>query len=254
MDESTARPMQGRIADDLREQIRSGDLAPGARLPTLAVLATRYAVSVIVARRAVELLRQEGLVISRRGSGSYVRQAPPVHRYNIDRYSRKIWSGGEPQPILLAEAVGQGQDAEQGMSTDRIPAPDFVAQRLPDVEPGDPVHVRRRTTTLDGVLHHSADSYFALATGDRAPAIVDGAGPGGHIARINALSPVLSVQTELTTRMPSGQEAERLQIPPGTPVFSVIRTYHCEDGPLDVTHVVIRGDMAAFDHTFPVPD
>ena len=254
-DETTdARPMQVRVADDLRNEIRRGDLAPGDKLPTLAVIAQRYSVSEMVARRAVDLLRQEGSVISRRGSGSYVREAISVRRYGIERYSRKVWGGKNPQAILKAEGASQGKDVGQTSGTDQVPAPAFVAERLPDVEEGDLVYVRRRVTTLDGVINQSADSYFSLTTGERSPAIVAGEGPGGHIARINALSPVLEIQEEITTRMPGGPEAARLEIPQGTPVFSVIRTYHCEEGPLDVTLFVIRGDMAGFDYRFPVPD
>lgn len=81
-----------------------------------------------------------------------------------------------------------------------------------------------------------------------------GRGAGGHIARINALSPVLEVQEEIAARMPTGAETERLRIPEGTPVLEVIRTYHAEAGPLDVAQFVIRADMAVFDYRFPVPD
>lgn len=254
-DETTdARPMQVRVADDLRNQIRRGDLAPGDKLPTLAVIASKYSVSEMVARRAIELLRQEGSVISRRGSGTYVREAISVRRYGIDRYSRSVWAGKDPKPILKAEGGRQGKSVGQTSGTEQVPAPEFVADRLLDVEAGDLVYVRRRVTTLDGVINQSADSYFSLTTGERSPAIVAGEGPGGHIARVNALSPVLEIQEEITTRMPSGPEAARLEIPQGTPVFEVIRTYHCEDGPLDVTLFVIRGDMAAFNYQFPVPD
>jgi GntR family transcriptional regulator len=254
-DETTdARPMQVRVADDLRNQIRRGDLTPGDKLPTLAVIASRYSVSEMVARRAVELLRQEGSVISRRGSGTYVREVIAVRRYGIERYSRSVWGGAKPQPILKAEGGSQGKAVGQTSGTEQVPAPDFVADRLPDVEPGDLVYVRRRVTTLDGVINQSADSYFSLATGERSPAVVAGEGSGGHIARINAISPVLEIQEEISTRMPHGPEASRLEIPQGTPVFEVIRTYHCEEGPLDVTMFVIRGDMAQFSYQFPVPD
>ncbi|GAB3704549.1 hypothetical protein GCM10028793_34610 [Nocardiopsis oceani] len=54
--------------------------------------------------------------------------------------------------------------------------------------------------------------------------------------------------------MPTGPEASRLQIPPGTPVFEVIRTYHTDDGPLDVAQFLIRADMALFDYRFAVPE
>jgi GntR family transcriptional regulator len=41
-------------------------------------------------------------------------------------------------------------------------------------------------------------------------------------------------------RMPASPETARLEIPEGTPVFEVIRTYHTADGPLDVARFVIR--------------
>lgn len=253
-DTTDARPLQVRIADDLRRKIKQGDIGPGAKLPTLAVIAEQYSVSEMVARRAIELLRQEGTVISRKGSGTYVREAIAVRRYGIERYSRSVWGGASPRPILAAEGEAQGHAIGQESSTEQVPAPDFVAERLPDVEPGDLVYMRRRITKIDGVINQSADSYFSLATGERSPALIAGEGPGGHIARINAVSPVVDIEEEVSTRMPTGPEAARLEIPQGTPVLEVYRTYHCEDGPLDVTRFVIRGDMAMFTYRFPVPD
>jgi len=254
-DETTdARPLQVRIADDLRNQIRRGELEPGDKLPTLAEIGREHSVSEMVARRAVELLRQEGTVISRRGSGTYVREAISVRRNGMQRYSRSIWGGDNPQPLLAAEGSAQGKKVGQEAGTEQTKAPGFVADRLPDVEEGDLVYTRRRVTKIDGVINQSADSYFSLSTGERSPAIIAGEGPGGHIARINALSPVVDIQEEIATRMPSGPEAARLEIPQGTPVFEVIRTYHCEVGALDVTKFVIRGDMAVFDYLFAVPD
>ncbi|GAB3724500.1 GntR family transcriptional regulator [Nocardiopsis oceani] len=256
MDEHTtdARPMQVRIADDLRHQITRGHLVPGEKLPTLAALGSQYGVSEMVARRAVELLRQEGAVISRKGSGTFVREAVPVRRHGLERYSRSVWGGKNPKPLLKAEGEKQGKAVGQESSTEQVAAPAFVAERLPDVEEGELVYARRRITKLDGVINQSADSYFSLGTGERSPAIVAGEGPGGHIARINALSRVVDIQEEIATRMPNGPESSHLRIPTGTPVFEVIRTYHCEDGPLDVTKFVIRGDMASFDYRFPVPE
>lgn len=256
MNEETtdARPMQVRIADDVRNQIRQGELVPGDKLPTLHVLAERYGVSVIVARRSIELLRQEGLLSSRRGSGTYVRELKQARRYGIQRYSRSVWGGSEPQGVLRAEGTGQGQKVEQTVEADQVPAPPFVAERLPEVVEGDPVHVRRRITKLDGTVNQSADSYFSLATAERMPNGGSEEGPGGHIADIDRVSPVREIQEEIGARMPTGPEASRLGIPPGTPVFEVIRTYHTEDGPKDVAQFLIRADMAVFDYRFPVPD
>ncbi|MEV3925904.1 GntR family transcriptional regulator [Actinomadura coerulea] len=253
-DTTDGRSLQLRIADTIRARITSAEYPRDTKLPSLATLAEEFDASLVTVRLAIGRLKQEGLVESHQGSGNFVRSQPPVRRYGIDRYSRSVWAGANAQPLLVAEGERQGRAVGQETQTEQVPAPDFVAQRLPDVAEGDLVYVRRRTTTIDGTINQSADSYFALATGERSPDLVAGRGPGGHIARINAISPVIEVQEEITARMPTSPESARLQIPEGTPVFDLIRTYHTEEGPLDVARFVIRADMAAFDYRFLVPD
>ncbi len=253
-DTTDGRSRQLRIADSIRARIESGEFPPGAKLPGLPALAQAYGASLVTVRLALARLKQEGLIVSRQGTGNFVRTHPPVRRYGISRYSRSVWGGSDPQPLLVAEGGAQGRAVDQETQTEQVAAPAFVAERLPGVAEGDPVYVRRRTTTIDGIINQSADSYFTLATGDRSPDLVAGRGPGGHIARINAISPVLEIQEEITARMPASPEAARLQIPEGTPVFEVIRTYHTAEGPMDVARFIIRADMATFDYRFPVPD
>lgn len=213
-----------------------------------------YGASLVTVRLSLARLKQEGLIVSRQGTGNFVRAQPPVRRYGISRYSRSVWGGSDPQPLLVAEGGRQGRAVDQETQTEQVAAPAFVSDRLPGVAERDLVWVRRRTTTIDGIINQSADSYFTLTTGERSPDLVAGRGAGGHIARINAISPVLEIQEEITARMPASPEAARLQIPEGTPVFEVIRTYHSAEGPLDVARFIIRADMAAFDYRFPVPD
>lgn len=254
MSTTDGRSRQLRIADDIRAQIEAGTYQPGDKLPGLPDLARQYRVSLVTVRYALAKLKQEGLVISHQGRGNFVRQRLTVRRQGIERYSRSVWGGDQPQAILVSEGGKQGRAIGQATETEQTPAPDFVAARLPGVTEGDTVHVRRRVTTVDGVINQSADSYFTLELGERAPAVLAGQGPGGHIARINAVSPLLEIQEEVTARMPTAPEAVRLEIPEGTPVVEIIRTYHTEDGPLDVTRFVIRADMVQLDYRFPVPD
>lgn len=255
MGETTdGRSLQLRIADAIRAKITSGEYQPGSKLPGLPALAQTYQASLVTVRLALARLRQEGLVESRQGSGNFVRSRQPVRRFGISRYSRSVWGGTQPRPLLTAEGARQGMSVEQQTETAQVPAPAFVAERLPGIAEGDPVHIRRRVTTVDGVINQCADSYFTLATGERSPDLVAGRGDGGHIARINAISPVREIQEEITARMPTGPESARLQIPEGTPVFEVIRTYHTAEGPLDVARFIIRADMAVFDYRFAVPD
>ena len=63
-----AEQVIARLAND----IRSGRLAPGARLPTEQALTSALGVSRTVVREAVAALRADGLVVTRRGSGAYV--------------------------------------------------------------------------------------------------------------------------------------------------------------------------------------
>lgn len=62
------------IADDLRQQITTGRLKPGERLPSEAGLADRYKVSTVTLRRALAILQGEGLVEKIHGKGNFVRR------------------------------------------------------------------------------------------------------------------------------------------------------------------------------------
>lgn len=56
----------------LEQRIRSGEFAPGERLPAEARLSEQFAVSRAVVREAIARLKADGLVDSRQGSGAYV--------------------------------------------------------------------------------------------------------------------------------------------------------------------------------------
>lgn len=61
-----------RIADDLRSGIRAGTYAPGSRLPSRAELMKTYGVSLGPVTEAVRMLRDEGLIRTEQGAGTYV--------------------------------------------------------------------------------------------------------------------------------------------------------------------------------------
>lgn len=60
------------IAADLREQIDTGQLRDGDQLPAIVELAAAHNVSVGIVHRAVDLLRQEGLLTVSRGRRAIV--------------------------------------------------------------------------------------------------------------------------------------------------------------------------------------
>jgi GntR family transcriptional regulator len=250
-----ARNLQVRVTDDIRAKIETGEYAPGQQIPTLDELADTFMCSLAVVRKAVDLLKQEGLLITRQGKGTYVRERPRARRHGMDRYSRARWQGGSA--ILIAEAARQGHEANQLMRfVGTAPAPADAAERL-GVKPGTPVHARRRTTLIDGRPNQLADSYYTLELAEAVPAIRDeNTGPGGGFARIEEAGIRLGrIREEITVRMPTGPETNVLKLPAGTPVAALIRTvYDTEGQPVEVMLAVIAGDMVAFDYDFPVPD
>ncbi|GAA3471946.1 hypothetical protein GCM10018965_064990 [Nonomuraea roseola] len=60
------------IATDLRGQITSGALAPGAAVPSESELRRRYDASRNTVRQALAVLEREGLVITHPGKGRFV--------------------------------------------------------------------------------------------------------------------------------------------------------------------------------------
>lgn len=66
-------PKYQRIYDDLLEQINTGRLRDGERLPSEIELAQTYDVSRPTVTRALNDLRQQGLLMRRSGAGSFVR-------------------------------------------------------------------------------------------------------------------------------------------------------------------------------------
>ncbi len=64
------------IADDLRRRVESGEPGTGHLLPSESELSGAYEVSRVTVRKALELLRDEGLVDARQGLGWFVAAHP----------------------------------------------------------------------------------------------------------------------------------------------------------------------------------
>jgi len=78
------RKLSRRLFEQLAGEIRSGRLAPGARLPTEHALTRAARVSRTVVREAVAALRAEGLVVTRQGVGAFVSAEPQRAPFRIE--------------------------------------------------------------------------------------------------------------------------------------------------------------------------
>lgn len=87
LDPEDPRQESQQIAIRVRAAILAGKFEPGERLPSQNELASRYGVARETVKRALELLRRERLIVTRKGSGSFVRaqtQRPVELRPHIE--------------------------------------------------------------------------------------------------------------------------------------------------------------------------
>lgn len=108
---SAAKPMLGRrseaILDAVREQIRSGVLRRGQRLPAEAELCVRHSASRTSVRRALAHLRAEGLIRTRQGAGAFV-CGRPRRPAALRTVSMMFPFSGELLTRIQDYALGQG--------------------------------------------------------------------------------------------------------------------------------------------------
>jgi DNA-binding GntR family transcriptional regulator len=66
-------PRYRQIAAIIRERIESGELEPNRPIPSEVQIENEFGVARATARRAVAVLRDEGLIVTVPGMGSYVK-------------------------------------------------------------------------------------------------------------------------------------------------------------------------------------
>jgi GntR family transcriptional regulator len=76
LDAASPLPLYHQLAEQLLTQIRSGTFAPGHKIPSEHELAANYGVGRPTVRQATDALIQRGLLVRRRGSGTYVCNVP----------------------------------------------------------------------------------------------------------------------------------------------------------------------------------
>jgi DNA-binding GntR family transcriptional regulator len=137
------------VAAQLRHEIEAGHHGTDRQLATEAELGVRFAVSRATVRAALEHLRTQGFVTSRRGSGWYVNRA-------------QSW----PPLLIRIGASGRGSKASQldavGVSSRRR-RPDRKTAALLGVSSAKALLVVERVSGLRGDPIHVATSWFGPA-------------------------------------------------------------------------------------------
>ncbi|WP_250401684.1 GntR family transcriptional regulator [Streptomyces cellostaticus] len=113
------RPPYVQAADVLRTAIHDGELRPGERLPAARELQRRFGIASSTVQNALRLLKDEGLIYSVLGRGSYVRAQEAPAEAETEAAAGSETASDEPDP----EYTGLG-DLRRGWQTADSPADD----------------------------------------------------------------------------------------------------------------------------------
>ena len=240
-----------RITGELRNQIQSGALGPGALLPSEPEVARDYNVSRQTARSALQALEREGLVVVRPRRGRIVRSTQRL-RWHLSEFERPDHTDLASSDAWESDIETQGHDpTRQDLSVERVPPPPGIAERL-NLDPRtDSCVVRRHVRYIDGKPAIISDDYFdeRIVQGTELAAPED-------TTREDILKEAGYEQTydvdEIITRMPTPEETSKLDISSGTPVAEHIRTgYTADDRAVRVMLSIIPGDTLILQYTIP---
>jgi GntR family transcriptional regulator len=222
--------LQYRVRSFLLDQIRSGKVMPGDRLPTEQELEDRFGVSRITVRNAVSQLEGMGLLFRRAGQGTFVAQ--PKIEQELSRLTGFVED---------MHAIGMTASARVEKIAE-LQAPAYVALRL-GLKVGEKVtYIERVRLGDDEPLSYDV-TYLPIGIGRR-------------VARENLIdNPIFdllerkygmklgSAEYTVESTTASRDIARHLHIGPGDPVLLVERTTRDRNGKsIDYEKLHYRGD------------
>lgn len=249
----SGRPAYLQIADDLRSRILDGELRGGDKLPSEAELMADYGVSRIVVRQGIDVLRGEGLVVSQKGKGVYVReQRSRTRRVLGDMYGTH-GKRATSSPFATS-ARASGLTPEWEYQTRRTTAPQSIAERL-KIEPGAPVMRTHYRFFAAGEPVMLSTSYEPLAITGGTSIEQPEAGPTtGVVARMDLIGVhITHVVEDVQARAARPYETDALQVPAGVPVLYVERTYFEGERPIETADIIASADRYTFSYAVPIP-
>jgi GntR family transcriptional regulator len=214
------QPAYVNIAGIYARRIRSGELAPGTQLPTLAEIGQRHGVSDIVSRKAIELLQSQGLVRSVRRRGIFVSDRPNLVRVSPER-----------QTETAEDTFSHESDLEVQINREEaeVPVPEELAEA------------------------------FGLSSGDRVTRVITRVTEGGHPVSISdtyqpldvvGASTATELEESIADRLPGASHAEWLHTTPGDLVKTVQQRFFAANGRLimlsDISYPQGRYDAFLF--------
>ncbi|UPT22009.1 GntR family transcriptional regulator [Thermobifida alba] len=231
-----------RVARIIRERIASGVYRPGDALPSEGKLSEEFAVSRPTVINALNVLRDEGLIYTQTGSGSYVRATKPKVAEESARPGLELLEGSEEEQAaeLLQAGIVVAPPRVAGLLSLPAPAKAFLRQYVISDDDGPTELV-------------SAWFPLELASGTRF-ASPEPLGPSirRHLFERKKIRLDYAVERTIA-RAATPEEAQVLEIAVGAPVLNIVVTGHDVDGTaLQMIDAVLPGDRHELRDVYPL--
>jgi GntR family transcriptional regulator len=238
-------PKYLQIAGHIRDQIVRGDLKPGDDVPSERQIVVAWSVARPTAARALEALRVQGLVDSRRGSGTYVREARTAPRAR-ERYERARDLGTMYSP---AESV-------EFLATTVVPGPEHVVEALHLPADSDVVRRARLLRAHDGRPIELSTSWFAPQFAEQAPRLLEPerlcGGTAKYLAEITGRQPAYA-RDHVASRLATAEERRLLALTrPAAVLVYRLTVYDGVDAPIQFDDATYPPDCWAFRQEYPL--
>jgi GntR family transcriptional regulator len=229
----SAQPLYLQVYRHIAEQIASGALATGDRLPPERHLLERFEVSRATIRRALRQLVDDGLVDASPGRGWFVRSGPLSE---------------PPNALMSFHELGarHGLTATAEVLERRVRSATLDEAETFGIAPGADVFELRRLRRLDGVAVAVDHSRVPLA---RAPILADTDFRTASLIATMDECQAGPVRADYVTEAAAAgdEEARHLAIEPGAPVFVATTTgYDAGGRVVELTRGVYRSDRYRF--------
>ncbi len=234
------RGQDKKIAAAIRAQIMSGDLAPGARLPITQQLMETYGVANQTVQRALKILKDEGFVIGRSGSGVFVRD---TSQQAIDSVAT-MWPSAPGTPYTwITEAAKGGQvGTNKILDVAEVEPPHQVREAL-NIHPGGTAALRHRLLLLDDEPAELVWSYYPIDLARGTALLQHERIKGGSPTLLAELGfPPREMVDRVTWRPPTEDEFVLLELPAEVPVGRTFRVVYSDNSrPIEATIMVKSG-------------
>ena len=226
------------IAADIQRSIEAGALKPNAKLPTVVELCEAYGVSKITIKRAIDLLTDKGLISSRRGSGTYVKNTTELfEQTGIERIDGTADGGDDSFAFshsdraagFTKEHEGEGKKVSSVVYDFSIVNPPANIARHLNIQPDDFAYYHCRARCLDGEPMVIEYTYMPL---DLVPGLKRSQ---LYVSVYDYLQNTLGLKISSFHRIlravpATEEEAERLNTKPGVPMLEIAQVGFLDDG------------------------